>query len=175
MRPSDTLRLHFRDIVPEDFEAIFRLQSDPAVMRFIRAAETDRQVVSERVKFWVDYQASHPGYGVWIVEERHIRQLVGYCVLRESEWQAGNDPEIGYVVAPGQWGKGFATEIAENLCRYAYAHFDADQLLAFIDPSNEASRRVLEKCGFEADGLYQMKDYEGKSLRFRRLRNNSDQ
>lgn len=120
-------------------------------MRFIRAPEHDFQVVAERAQAWSDYRDKNPGLGVWLIHLLDTGEFAGYCVLREIEWLAGNDLEIGYLVTSPHWGKGLATEIAKSLCQYAMEQFEARTLFAFIDPANVASKRVLEKCGFLPD------------------------
>jgi [ribosomal protein S5]-alanine N-acetyltransferase len=55
--------------------------------------------------------------------------------------------EIGYALAAEMWGRGLATEIAAWLVGYAAAH-GVDDLIAYTEPTNVASRRVMEKVGF---------------------------
>ena len=55
--------------------------------------------------------------------------------------------EVGYTVAAGLWGRGFATEIGEWLASYA-AQGSASELVAYTLPENASSRRVMEKLGF---------------------------
>lgn len=56
--------------------------------------------------------------------------------------------EIGYEVAPDYRGRGFATEIAEGLCRGAWGDSRVRTILAHTLAHPNASNRVLEKLGF---------------------------
>lgn len=163
MLPPDTARLRFREVHPDDLSQLFRLQSDPVTMRFIRPPTDDLAVVEERMQQWAVYQAANPGLGVWNFETLENGAFAGYCVLRAVDWLPGNDLEVGYVIAPELWGRGLATEIAAALCRYGFAHFPVDKLVAFTDPANLASQRVLAKCGFARIGIEQ--NSYGESLR----------
>ena len=49
-------------------------------------------------------------------------------------------------------GKGFATEAAHAVIDYAFGRFDFDALHSSARVTNPASRRVLEKCGFQWTG-----------------------
>ncbi len=138
------------------------------MMRYIRTPEQDIRVVEDRVRDWADYAAQKPGLGVWMLHFIEGGDFAGYCVLREAEWREGNDLEIGYLIATEHWGKGLATEVANALCQYAFEHFDVKVLVAFIDPHNNASKRVLEKCGFEPDAL--VKAFDSESLRLKLMR-----
>lgn len=59
--------------------------------------------------------------------------------------------EIGYGVMPQFEGRGYATEGAAALCRWAFAN-GAVLIDAEAAPDNVASLRVLEKLGFRPTG-----------------------
>jgi RimJ/RimL family protein N-acetyltransferase len=61
--------------------------------------------------------------------------LVGGCGVARSD----SGPELGYWVGVPFWGQGFATEAARAVIDHAFG--------------NPASRRVLEKCGFQWTGV----------------------
>ena len=61
----------------------------------------------------------------------------------------GTDPEIGYWLGVAHWGKGYATEAARAVIDHAFTELRFDKLEAGARVSNPASRRVLEKCGFQ--------------------------
>ena len=55
---------------------------------------------------------------------------------------------LGFVLAPDAWGKGLATEAAEAMIDAAFGLTQAVEILASVRVENEASKAVLEKCGF---------------------------
>jgi RimJ/RimL family protein N-acetyltransferase len=59
---------------------------------------------------------------------------------------------LGYVLAPEVWGKGLATEAAGAMINAAFGLTPTLEVLASVRVENEASRRVLEKCGFALIG-----------------------
>ena len=59
---------------------------------------------------------------------------------------------LGYALAPEVWGKGLATEAALAAIEAGFALTDALEMLATAHVENPASRRVLDKCGFEHIG-----------------------
>ena len=61
--------------------------------------------------------------------------------------------ELGYYLGEPYWGKGFATEAVRQICDYIYR--DTDIIRIFAEPFayNTASCRVLEKAGFQLEGL----------------------
>src|SRR5712692_1422046 len=65
----------------------------------------------------------------------------------------GETPEIGYWLGVAFWGNGYATEAARALIDHAFVDLGHDTLVAGARVSNPASRRVLEKCGFQWTGV----------------------
>ena len=59
---------------------------------------------------------------------------------------------LGYALAPEAWGKGLATEAAGAMIEAAFGLTPAVEILANVTVENEASRAVLEKCGFALVG-----------------------
>ena len=82
--------------------------------------------------------------------------VLGACGVgsRDSE-----QPEIGYWLGVAFWGRGYATEVARALIDHAFADLGYDALVAGARVSNPASRRVLQKCGFQwtSVGLYRIR------------------
>ncbi len=57
--------------------------------------------------------------------------------------------ETGYWVAPKYVGRGMATEAANAAIRYAFGHLGAKAITIGFSEGNEASRRIVEKLGFQ--------------------------
>jgi len=62
-------------------------------------------------------------------------------------------PEIGYWLGVQYWGRGLATEAVRALIDHAFGDLHHETLQAGARVSNPASRRVLEKCGFQWTGV----------------------
>jgi RimJ/RimL family protein N-acetyltransferase len=75
--------------------------------------------------------------------------IIGACGLIHAE---GQSPEVGYWLGAKHWGKGYATEAVRAVIDYAFADLDCDALQSAARVTNPASRRVLEKCGFQWTG-----------------------
>ncbi|WP_284009833.1 GNAT family N-acetyltransferase [Haloarcula pelagica] len=61
--------------------------------------------------------------------------------------------ELGYYLTPDAWGNGYATDAARTIVDYAFAELRLHRVHALAFDDNEASRRVLEKVGFEHEGV----------------------
>jgi RimJ/RimL family protein N-acetyltransferase len=76
-------------------------------------------------------------------------ETVGTCGLDIR----GGVPEIGYWLGVPFWGCGYATEAARAVIDHAFGDLGHEVLTAGARISNPASRRVLEKCGFQWTGV----------------------
>ena len=74
---------------------------------------------------------------------------IGLCGAMFAE----ETPELGYWLGVPYWGKGYATEALHALIDYAFGELDHAALQAGARVTNPASRRVLEKCGFQWTGV----------------------
>lgn len=77
--------------------------------------------------------------------------FLGAAGLMPSRAGAGT-LEIGYWIGQPHWGKSYATEAAHALVDLAFRATDIEVLHAACRPINAASRRVIQKCGFQHAG-----------------------
>lgn len=86
---------------------------------------------------------------------------IGMCGLMGLD----DVPEIGYWLGVPFWGEGFATEALRALIDHSFADLDYEALQAGSRVNNPASRRVLEKCGFQwtGVGLYRIRAIGGSA------------
>jgi RimJ/RimL family protein N-acetyltransferase len=76
--------------------------------------------------------------------------LMGICGLL---MKPRKPPEIGYWLGVPYWGQGYATEAARAMIDHAFEDLGLERLEAGARVSNPASRRVLEKCGYQWSGV----------------------
>ena len=76
--------------------------------------------------------------------------IIGACGLM---FHYDDTPEIGSWLGVPYWHKGYATEALHALIDYAFTDLTHDAVQAGARVTNPASRRVLEKCGFQWTGV----------------------
>ncbi|KQT87499.1 GNAT family N-acetyltransferase [Aurantimonas sp. Leaf443] len=91
--------------------------------------------------------ADQDGEFVLAMTQKGEGRLIGVCGLKSRA--EGKAFEIGYWVGREHWGKGFATEAAQVLIDVAFRQPGIECVHASCRVINRASRRVLEKCGFQ--------------------------
>jgi RimJ/RimL family protein N-acetyltransferase len=74
---------------------------------------------------------------------------IGICSVDLRE----DGPELGYWLGVAYWGRGFATEAVRAMIDHAFGDLEHETLISGARVNNPASRRVLEKCGFQWTGV----------------------
>jgi len=93
-------------------------------------------------------RAGKPDEAIYLITLRG-KTVIGACgiVLQDAV------PELGYWLGVAHWGQGYATEALHAVIDYAFTDLAHEQLQAGARVTNPASRRVLEKCGFQWTGV----------------------
>ncbi len=142
-----TLRGHERD----DFTKSAALWGDARVTRFITGRPSSN---SESWSRFLNY-AGHwtlLGFGYWLVEESETGRFIGEVGLadfkRDIKPSFDGAPEAGWVLSPAAQGKGYATEATRAALAWGEAELKMTRCVCILDPRNDASAKVAEKCGF---------------------------
>ena len=77
--------------------------------------------------------------------------LIGFCGCKGPP-DSGRTVEIGYGVAPGYRGRGFASEAVRAMVAHCFATGRIAVVRAHTLPEPNASTRVLQHCGFQKIG-----------------------
>ncbi len=89
-------------------------------------------------------------WGVTLGKENRV---IGTCTLFHIDEQ-NRRAEIGYALAREYWGQGLMSEALTTLLKYAFSTLDLHRIEADVDPRNEPSVRILERLGFQREGLF---------------------
>lgn len=151
MRELTTERLLLRAFTPDDVEAVHAYAGDPEVCRYTDwGPNTPLQSQAFIDEMRAASAAESPGSLTWAVTV--TGNVVGACsvTVTSHEHQRG---VMGYVLARSHWGRGYATEAAAAVLRFARAELGLRRVEATCRPDNVASQRVLGKIGMEQEGL----------------------
>jgi RimJ/RimL family protein N-acetyltransferase len=147
-----TERLRLREITAEDWPAVLAYQSDPLYLRYNPWEERTPEAVRAFLGRFIDQQHDLPRTMFHLaITRRADGELIGLAGLRRKDigaWTA----EIGYELAPWEWGKGYATETARYLLSYGFGEFRLHRIWANCVAENTASAHVLEKIGMTLEG-----------------------
>jgi RimJ/RimL family protein N-acetyltransferase len=80
-------------------------------------------------------------------------RAVGVIGLTLGEGERRICAELGYWLGQPYWGRGITTAAVQTVTAYALQQFGLVRVEAYVFASNPASARVLEKCGFQREGV----------------------
>lgn len=134
-----TARLVLRPRAPEDRDAYLALASHWDVVR--RTASWPWPPDPGFVAEWLARGQPEEGLVASILEDGRVIGMG--CVV---------GGELGYMLAPQAWGRGYATEACAALVSHAFVTTGWPEVVARAAAGNEASLKVLAKLGFAATG-----------------------
>jgi len=150
--PLHSARLVLSPIRRDDAAALFAIQSDPDVMRFWNHPAWTRPAES-RAQIDDDLAAQATGTQLKLaVRETLDGPLLGICVVFALDRDAAR-AEIGYLLAPDRQGRGYMHEALQHLLDYLFQTLHLHRVEAEVDPRNQPSARVLERLGFQLEGV----------------------
>ncbi|MFL5729061.1 MAG: GNAT family N-acetyltransferase [Cytophagaceae bacterium] len=145
-----TERLILREILPSDDEAMFRMDSDKEVHKYLgnKPLTEIRQARENIVSIRQQYVEN--GIGRCAVIYKGSLEFMGWCGIKLVKTETNkhsNYYDIGYRFMPAYWGKGFATESARAALKYGFTEMNLSVIYGTALAANKSSLHVLEKIG----------------------------
>lgn len=139
-----TARMLLREFRAADAEPLFRLNSDPDVMRYTGESPFDDAQAARQFIDTYSHYNDH-GFGRWAVEDLANGDFMGFCGLRCQD-QSG-EVDVAFRLFPQYWASGYATEAARACMRAGFGDFALDDILGYAMRENLPSITVLQKLG----------------------------
>jgi [ribosomal protein S5]-alanine N-acetyltransferase len=148
-----TARLVLRALRMEDAEFILKEWGDPVVTLYMRDEEPLKTLEqAEEMLRPLQTPAEMPGFRWWGIEHKAQGCLVGTCGFCRWDKQH-HHAEMGYDLNPDFWGQGLMPEALWALIRHGFENMGLNRIEATTHTENAQSQRVLEKLGFQREGL----------------------
>lgn len=151
-----TTRLTLRAFCMEDEQAMFKnWTSDAQVARFMAGKAHSSPAITRSVLESFCYHSSRGNLHWAIVPNRALcaenrladDEPVGSVSIVRFD-SVRKEAELGYALARVLWGHGIMPEAIEAIMKWAIPHLGVKRFSAQVFDGNEASVRVLKKCGF---------------------------
>jgi RimJ/RimL family protein N-acetyltransferase len=89
------------------------------------------------------------GTGQWALDEKATGSLVGRAGLHHPPRDDWPGVEVGWVLRPDRWGRGYATEAARRALDYGFNELGLERVCSVILAENSASIAVARRLGFQ--------------------------
>lgn len=146
-------RIYLTDIDPADQEAC---------LQHLR----EREIYEHTLRIPFPYTAQHFQDWLAIVEQTNKEQarplhfairdcgsFIGATGFSDLQIGKSHRAEIGYWLAKPYWGQGIMTSVVRRLCEFGFTELGIVKITASVFSDNTPSARVLEKCGFQLEGM----------------------
>ncbi|MHB1630057.1 MAG: GNAT family N-acetyltransferase [Bacilli bacterium] len=147
-----TPRLVLREFVSADWEAVHRYAALDDVCRYQPWGPNTETATRDFVQEAMHAAGQTP-------RRRYAFAVVGPdsglllgAIELHVRGQHGDTGEIGYVLHPEHWGRGFAQEAAQGILRFAFEELAMHRVSATCDSRNHASASVLRRIGMVQEG-----------------------
>lgn len=153
--PIRTPRLMIRNVLPGDGAAMheIKVESFDELSKWMEWTKLGVGTVDDAEKV---IRENHAKYilreDMMMAAFTYDGRLIAMCGLHRFDWEFRSF-EIGYYVRSSDHNKGYATELANALTRFAFGALEARRVIICAATANAASRRVIEKLGFELESL----------------------
>ncbi|MDQ0674091.1 RimJ/RimL family protein N-acetyltransferase [Pseudarthrobacter siccitolerans] len=148
--PIRTERLILRRFEGSDLDAFHAYHSLPETARFLPGPAKSYTQSMERVGHYANFVFEKEGDWVALaIESAADGVLQGEVVLK---WLPGQGQgEVGWSLAPGARGKGYATEAAEAMLRLGFEDVGMHRIEARLDELNTASADLCRRLGMRQE------------------------
>lgn len=145
-RIIETERLYLRKFTLKDASALFKLNSNPNVLKY--TGDVPFKNISEAEIFIKNY-SHYDDYnmGRWAVCEKRQGELIGWCGLKYHPNEDFID--VGYRFFEKHWNNGYATEATKGVLSYAFNKLRIQDVYAYANKNNNASIAVAKKAGLQ--------------------------
>jgi RimJ/RimL family protein N-acetyltransferase len=150
MDPLRGERTTLREFRTSDLDDYFAIAGDDRVTDWMAFDSYDRAKAEQNLAGIVrrSAQDDRPDYMLAVTrpDDDHV---IGFARIAPSgPWVA----KLGYAIGADHWGRGYATDAARVLLRFAFDALGRHRVTAAIGPENEASIAVVKHLGFSYEG-----------------------
>ena len=154
----ETERLRLRLFTLDDVRIMYRLSTDPDVIKYADTPAKDMAEARQRLIDGPLFDYEKYGYGRFAVELKETGEVIGFCGIKYLP--EIDLPEVGYRYLKECWGKGIGTEAARARVEFAREDLHIKKLIALIMPENIGSIKVAEKLGMTTGPLIHIFDVD---------------
>lgn len=145
-----TARLSIRPIVDSDGPAIFQLYCNGTVCQYLDIDPYSiEQEAQAHVQSWITASTQRKQFRYAICLGSN---LIGSCGIYSIYWHQQR-ASLGYELHPAFWNHGYMYEALAAFIPWCKEYHQLQRLQATVLPDNQASIRLLNKLGFDFEGV----------------------
>lgn len=155
-----TERFILRKVEKEDCDSIFEILSDEETIENLnmdihKSKEDTKSLIEE----YLEENEKGTKYPYAIIE-KETNKFVGVFLIKLDLFDE-DCFEFTIYLKKECWGKGIYTEVLPYMTEVAFEVVKTGNFRGFVMEKNEASSRVLEKCNFKLEKVFEVPGLEG--------------
>ena len=151
-------RLIFRAYKTEDAHALFNLRSHNSVSKYMDTVIPTRvEDTEKRIEGYLNSFNERKGV-TWVIIEKESNNQIGDFGIWRIDRQNSRG-EIGYILHPDFWGKGYMTETLNTLIHFGFNTINLHSYEANVNIENDNSKALLLKFGFKLEAHFRENFY----------------
>jgi ribosomal-protein-alanine N-acetyltransferase len=151
-----TARFALTPLAPSDVPALLAHFGHPQVTEFLDIRPLVGISDAREVLDWAQALRASGGGVRWAIRDDR-GAFIGTCGFHLMTFERGQRAEIGYDLGPGHWGRGVMDEVLPVALAFGFGDLGLHRIEALVTPGNARSCGVLERHGFQREGL--LRDY----------------
>lgn len=146
----ETERCALRETVEEDVDAFYGIYREPSITRYMEDLFPDRDQEIAYTREYRENVYEFYGFGIWTVRLKETGEVIGRAGLSYRE--GFDEPELGFVIGLPWQRRGIGEEVCRAVLSFGRKELGFETVIAFAEPENQTSLRLLERLGFTPAG-----------------------
>lgn len=165
MRVIETERFILRKVENEDAENIYKILSNEKVVENLNM--NLHQKIEDTYELLKDYDngLKENTKFPYAIIDKETNGFIGVFLIKLDLYD-DDCFEFTIYLDEKYWGKGVYTEVLPYMTTVAFEDIGTGNFRGFVMEKNIASSRVLEKCGFELEKVFEVPGLDGKILSY---------
>ena len=163
-REHITKRVTLKPQIPEDFDIYYKLWTNDDVLYFLERSQKTEEELQKLYDSILAY-SEKKYFFKYIIFLKDTNEKIGSFGINAIN-KLSSRVDIGYLLLPEYWSRGIISEVIEMMLEYLFIEIKLNKICATSNYDNIASRKVLEKFGFEVEGILKEQTYIGNLGKF---------
>ena len=142
-------RIILRELKLTDVDGFYEFEDADTEEVLCSFVKESKEASKMHLKAYVQNMYPLYDYGIWAVELRNTKELIGLCGLGQTEVRGENFTDLGYYICPKWRNQGIAGECVEIVLDYAKNYLEFPCIYAIIKEENRISKGILRKFEFQ--------------------------
>ena len=142
-------RIILRELKLTDVDGFYEFEDANTEEVLCSFVKESKEASKMHLKAYVQNMYPLYDYGIWAVELKNTKEVIGLCGLGQTEIKGEYFTDLGYYICPKWRNQGIAGECVEIVLDYAKNYLEFPCIYAIIKEENRISKGILRKFGFQ--------------------------